>query len=443
MSDTDIAIKVEKISKRYRIGLKDEMHDSLLATAIDFIKSPLKNYRTYQSLYEFDDEKDGSCLDDESKGIIWPLKNISFKVKRGEVIGIIGRNGAGKSTLLKILSRITDPTGGRVELRGRVSSLLEVGTGFHPELTGRENIYLNGTILGMRKTEIDRKYDEIVDFSEVKKFIDTPVKRYSSGMKVRLAFSVAAHLEAEILFVDEVLAVGDSSFQKKCLNKMQDIGKYGRTIIFVSHNMQALTRLCPRAILLEDGGISADGPSHKVVNQYLSASSGKIAERIWNDPKTAPCGEIARMRSIRVITEDGQVTESIDIRQPVGIEMEYEVLQGGHILLPHHYFMNEEGVQVFSVNDTDPEWSNRPRPKGIYKSTIWIPGNFLSDGMLCLNSGLITLNPMKTQFFDRSTVAFQVVETEEGAARGGYHGSMDGLIRPLMKWTTEYTHVSA
>lgn len=443
MSDTDIAIKVEKISKRYRIGLKDEMHDSMLATAIDFIKSPLKNYRKYQSLYVFDDTKEGFFSDDESTGIIWPLKDISFEVKRGEVIGVIGRNGAGKSTLLKILSRITDPTGGRVELRGRVSSLLEVGTGFHPELTGRENIYLNGTILGMRKTEIDRKYDEIVDFSEVKKFIDTPVKRYSSGMKVRLAFSVAAHLEAEILFVDEVLAVGDSAFQKKCLNKMQDIGNYGRTIIFVSHNMQALTRLCPRAILLQDGRVAADGPSYKVVNQYLSASSGKIAERVWNDPKTAPSGEIARMRAIRVLTEDRQTTETIDIRQPVGIEMEYEVLKDGHVLLPNHHIMNQEGVQIFSVNDTDPEWVNRPRPKGIYRSTVWIPGNFLAEGMLYLNSGLITLNPVIVQFFDRSTIAFQVVETEEGEARGGYHGSMDGLIRPLMKWTTDYTHVDA
>ena len=247
MSLKDFAIKAEKISKCYRIGLKEEMHDSIAGAVFDFLKSPLKNYRKYRSLYKFEEIKNGNP-NTSAADIIWALKDVSFEVKQGEVLGIIGRNGAGKSTLLKILCKITDPTSGVAEIRGRVSSLLEVGTGFHPELTGRENIYLNGTILGMTKKEVDHKFDEIVDFSGMEKFIETPVKRYSSGMKVRLAFSVAAHLEPEILLIDEVLAVGDADFQKKCLSKMEDVGQEGRTVLFVSHNMPAITRLCKRAI---------------------------------------------------------------------------------------------------------------------------------------------------------------------------------------------------
>ena len=255
MSSNDVAVKVEHLSKRYRIGLKEEMHDSIGSAVLNFFKSPLKNYRKYRSLYRFDDMDPNSQFDSavNSDSILWALRDVSFEVNRGEVIGIIGKNGAGKSTLLKILSRITDPTSGRATIYGKVSSLLEVGTGFHPELTGRENIYLNGTVLGMRKSEVDAKFDQIVDFSGVKKFLDTPVKRYSSGMKVRLAFAIPAHMEPEILIVDEVLAVGDAEFQKKCLGKMQDFTKGGRTILFVSHNMGAVIDLCPRSLLLQDG----------------------------------------------------------------------------------------------------------------------------------------------------------------------------------------------
>jgi len=261
---SDIAIRVENLSKRYRIGLKEEMHETLFEAVTDFVKRPVKNLRRLRRLSTF--STDGLEADD----IIWALKDVSFEVKRGEVLGIIGRNGVGKSTLLKILSRITDPTEGRAIIKGRVSSLLEVGTGFHPELTGRENVYLNGTILGMRKTEIDRKFDEIVAFAEVEKYIDTPVKRYSSGMKVRLAFAVAAHLEPEILLVDEVLAVGDVGFQKKCLGKMGDVAKEGRTVLFVSHNMGAASNLCTRGVLLEGGRVAEIGPIEEVVSAYLA-----------------------------------------------------------------------------------------------------------------------------------------------------------------------------
>lgn len=256
-------ISVENLSKAYRIGLKEEIPDTLAGAFTGFLKSPFRNLRQLSRLDTFRHQ-----ADDED--IFWALKDVSFEVQEGEVLGVIGRNGAGKSTLLKILSRITEPTSGRAVIRGRVSSLLEVGTGFHPELSGRENVYLNGTILGMTKAEIDRKFDEIVDFSGVEKFLDTPIKRYSSGMKVRLAFAVAAHLEPEILIIDEVLAVGDAEFQKKCLGKMQDVASHGRTVLFVSHNMAAVEGLCDKGILLHRGKMEIDGAAHTVVSSYLT-----------------------------------------------------------------------------------------------------------------------------------------------------------------------------
>jgi lipopolysaccharide transport system ATP-binding protein len=275
MNSKDIAIKAENISKRYRIGLKEHLPKSISGAILDFVKSPLKNYRKYRSLYRFDDGNSNPASPTHTipSDIVWALGGISFELKQGEALAIIGKNGAGKSTLLKILARITSPTSGCAEIFGRVSSLLEVGTGFHPELTGRENIYLNGTILGMKKKEIDRKHDEIVNFSGVEKFIDTPVKRFSSGMIVRLAFAVAAHLEPEILIVDEVLAVGDAEFQKKCLGKMSTVASEGRTVLFVSHNMVAVETLCKKAICLENGKIINEGDTADVVSAYLQRFS--------------------------------------------------------------------------------------------------------------------------------------------------------------------------
>ena len=263
---SDIAIKVENISKRYRIGLKEETKDTFVGAMGSILKSPLGNLKKLKKLTQF--SNDNKKHDD----IIWALKDVSFEVKKGEVIGIIGANGAGKSTLLKILAQITHPTSGRVELNGRVASLLEVGTGFHPELTGRENIYLNGTILGMTKKEIDSKLEEIIDFSGVEKFIDTPVKRYSSGMRVRLAFSVAAHLDPEILLIDEVLAVGDAEFQKKCLGKMDEVAKGGRTVLFVSHNMGAVEQLCENSMLICKGKMIFEGRTGVAIRNYFSSS---------------------------------------------------------------------------------------------------------------------------------------------------------------------------
>jgi len=437
MSSKDIAIKVEGISKRYRIGLKEQVHDSVGGAILDFIKNPLKNYRKYRSLYKFDDVKENSFADSED--VIWALRDISFTVQKGELLGIIGRNGAGKSTLLKILAKITDPTTGLIEIHGRVSSLLEVGTGFHPELTGRENIYLNGTILGMRKTEIDRKFDEIVDFSGVEKFIDTPVKRYSSGMRVRLAFAVAAYMEPEILIIDEVLAVGDEEFQKKCLGKMRDVGQAGRTVLFVSHNMPAVTRLCSRTILLEEGQIFKDGPARDVISAYLGAETGTTGERVWIDPLKAPAGEVCRLRAVRVRSEDGKIVETLDIRRQVRLEMEFEVLKPGYVLMPHYHISNEEGIRLFSAHDLDPEWRGRHRFIGKYVSTVQIPGNFFAEGTIFVAPAMTTLNPNIHQFYEADVVAFNVVESFDGdSARGDWHKHMSGVVRPMLKWSTEF-----
>jgi lipopolysaccharide transport system ATP-binding protein len=313
----DIAIKADHLSKRYRIGQKEAMHDHFGTAVIDFIKTPIKNFQKYRSLYQFGES------DSDSPDIIWALTDVSFEVKKGEVLGIIGRNGAGKSTLLKILSRITNPTDGQAEIRGRVSSLLEVGTGFHQELTGRENIYLNGTILGMRKKEIDHKIKDIIEFSGIKKFIDTPVKRFSSGMKVRLAFSVAAHLEPEILIIDEVLAVGDAEFQKKCLGKMHDFTKEGRTVIFVSHNMGAVIELCPRAIILKQGRIIDDGPSKPVVEKYLSSLFQPTEEADKKEANHRSGDGRLRFESIYLQDGEGRKTSMPIAGNPMDIVIEF------------------------------------------------------------------------------------------------------------------------
>ena len=443
MSSNNIAIKVENLSKRYRIGVKENIHDSIGGAMFDFLKSPLSNYRKYRSLYKFDnialDQKDGPINDDPS--VIWALKNVSFEVSQGEVVGIIGKNGAGKSTLLKTLCKITEPTSGEAKIRGRISSLLEVGTGFHQELTGRENVYLNGTILGMRKKEIDHKFDEIVEFSGVDKFLDTPVKRYSSGMRVRLAFAVAAHLEPEILLIDEVLAVGDAEFQKKCLNKMKEIGGEGRTVLFVSHNMTAITRLCPRTILLDGGGIAADGPSHEVVTTYYNSGTGTSAAREWPDLTQAPGNDRARLCSVKVLTEENQISETVDIRKPIGLQMEFEVLKSGYIMLPYYSVYNEDGVRVFTAVDLDPDWRGRPRMQGRYISVAWVPGNLLAEGRLFVEVSLkTTAQKKKTYYFHESeVVAFQVIDSLDGdSARGDYAGKMGGAMRPLLRWETKF-----
>ena len=319
-------IQVEGLGKRYRIdqGVRQTALRHLIG---DALRAPVRLLggasshnsdlnRGRNSLHNLAGQANGDSP------FIWALKDVSFDVKEGEVVGLIGRNGAGKSTLLKILARITRPTEGHAEIRGRIGSLLEVGTGFHAELTGRENVFMSGAILGMRKAEIDRKFDEIVAFSEVERFLDTPLKHYSSGMQMRLAFAVAAHLEPEILLVDEVLAVGDASFQKKCLGKMNDISKQGRTILFVSHNMVALRKLCPRAIRLEGGQVIDSGNSDAVVGHYLQGNVEARFETEWEDPETAPGDHRVRLRSIRMIPQYGS-EGLITVHTPLRIEFTY------------------------------------------------------------------------------------------------------------------------
>ena len=415
-------IKVENLGKRYSIGAQHASYATLRDTMAGMARAPLRLL-----------QRSGRS----PKPQIWAVRDVNFEIGQGEVVGIIGRNGAGKSTLLKLLSRITEPTTGRVELYGRIASLLEVGTGFHPELTGRENIYLNGAILGMARREITSKFDEIVAFAEVEKFIDTPVKHFSSGMYLRLAFAVAAHLEPEILLVDEVLAVGDGRFQRKCLDKMQEVGRQGRTVLFVSHNMPAITRLCPRTILLDAGRVIGDGPSSQVVSAYLSSGLGTTAARVWPDAQSAPGNDIVRLCAVRVCTTDGVVSDALDIRQPVGIEMEYEVLQSGYVLTPNYHFYNEEGIYSFVARETDPTWAGTARPIGRYISTAWIPGNLLSEGTLFVGAAISTMDPVVVHFYERDAVAFQIVDSMDGdSARGEYAGPMPGVVRPLLEWST-------
>lgn len=416
------AINIEHVSKRYRIGGLHPGYMTFREMIGGVVTAPfrrLKSGNGHQAL--------------------WALNDINLTIGQGELVGIIGHNGAGKSTLLKILSRVTKPTMGEVELFGRIGSLLEVGTGFHPDLTGRENIFLSGAILGMRRAEIERKFDEIVAFSELEKFIETSVKWYSSGMYVRLAFSVAAHLEPEILMMDEVLAVGDAAFQQKCLDKMHEIRQQGRTILFVSHDMAAITRLCKRVVLLEDGRITRDGEPRDVVKHYLSSSLKTGASREWDNASEAPGDEVVRLRRVRVRDEGGETISVVDIRKPFGIELTYEVLAEGHALVPVVEFYNEEGTELFSTHDTNADWSRQSRSRATYKSTVWIPGNLLAEGSLIGHVSVMSHFPATVlRAHEPNAFAFQVVDSPAGdSARGDYIGPMPGLIRPLLDWTTE------
>jgi lipopolysaccharide transport system ATP-binding protein len=427
------AIRVEHLAKQYRLGAVRGAftYGSLRETISDAAGAWWRRLSGRQP--------PAASTSSSGRRFIWALDDISFSVPQGEVVGIVGRNGAGKSTLLKILSRITRPTRGMAEFRGRLGSLLEVGTGFHPELTGRDNIYLNGAILGMRRADIQRKFDAIVDFSGVSAFIDTPVKRYSSGMYVRLAFAVAAHLDPEILVVDEVLAVGDAAFQKQCLGKMQEVSRAGRTVLFVSHNMPAVTRLCSRAILLADGRIVEDGPVDQVVTTYLTSALGTTARREWaEDDPSIPGNDWVRVRSVRVVNDHCETIESVDVRQRVGIEIVFDVQRREQPIVPGIALVNEQGSPVFSAMDTNPAW-REPCEPGCYRSTAWIPGNLLNEGSVIASIALGTFTPggrTIRQAVVNDAVAFQVIDPGEGGtARGDYAGPWPSPVRPLLDWS--------
>jgi lipopolysaccharide transport system ATP-binding protein len=373
---------------------------------------------------------------------IWALRHASLRIRQGEAVGLIGPNGAGKSTLLKLLSRITEPTEGRAELRGRLGSLLEVGTGFHTELTGRENIFLNGSILGMKRAEIRRRFDDIVMFSEVEKFLDTPVKHFSSGMYVRLAFAVAAHLDLDILLVDEVLAVGDASFQRKCLGKMEEVASTGRTVVFVSHNMTAINQLCDRALLLTGGRIADDGPTEKVVSGYLQSTASGSAEARWDDPAKAPGGSIARLAAVRVVANRA-VTEQVPIDADTSIEVDFRILErGARTLAPDIYLLDSFGNTVLSTapipgaNTRQDEWFGQVHEPGMYRSVCVIPANFLNDIRYYVTVHLVAIDTIAVEATAEQAVSFDVFDTgvmREGGGQGAWHG----MVRPRLAWHVE------
>ena len=421
-SATKPIVTVASVGKQYRIGSRQQSYSTLRETLSAAVSAPVKRLR-----------QNGGAENDT----VWALRDVSFEVGRGECLAIIGRNGAGKSTLLKILSRITEPTRGRVELFGRVGSLLEVGTGFHPELTGRENIFLNGAVLGMKRFEIAVKFDEIVAFAEIEKFLDTPVKHYSSGMYMRLAFAVAAHLEPEVLLVDEVLAVGDAEFQAKCLGKMGAVASQGRTVLFVSHNMAAVQTLCKRAIWLEEGRILEEGDSNNVVRNYLHTNSSSAgSERSWNNDETAAGNEKVGIRSVRVRPVNGSAGDAITIQTPFVLEFEYwNRVPGARLNLSLHLY-NEQGITVFnSFPVREPVWHGRPFPNGLFRSSCYIPGNLLNEGVHRVL--LLVVEDQGIVIFSMDdALVFNVVDSVE--RRGDWHGKWEGAVRPDLEWETEY-----
>jgi lipopolysaccharide transport system ATP-binding protein len=415
---SDVVVQARGIGKRYRLGGQPR-YKSLRDSLVGLARAPLR--------WAAGAAAGGGA---GRGGTFWALEDVSFDVVAGDVIGLIGRNGAGKSTLLKILSRITEPTTGEIRIRGRVGSLLEVGTGFHPELTGRENIFLNGAILGMRKTEIAAKFDEIVAFSEIDKFLDTQVKHYSSGMYMRLAFAVAAHLEPEILVVDEVLAVGDASFQKKCLGKMGAVAGEGRTVIFVSHNMGAITRLCRSAVWLDKGKIVAQGPTGDVVAKYLISNSSETGQYEWPDGIANPGVDEFRLFAARIHSREGTVTSTVDVRYPFQLSFDYEFRQALPYCRIGFVLATADGTVVFDSYDSDLDANRGRREPGRYQLRCEVPGHLLLPGhyTVSVNAGMPGL---KNLLWIENVLSLTLEETN---ALGDVHAQPVGVIRPQLKW---------
>jgi len=421
------AIVAENLGKLYRIGVTHHAQATLREGVAAAALKPLR--RMF-----------GNAAPEAAA--IWALRNLDLEVKRGESVGIVGSNGAGKSTLLRILSRITRPTTGRAELRGRVTSLLEIGTAFHPDLTGRENIFLNASVLGMSRGDMKAKFDAIVAFAEVDKFIDTAVKHYSSGMYMRLAFAVAAHVEPEILLLDEVLAVGDAAFQQKSRARMEEIIRQGCTLLFVSHNVHLVASLCSRALFLDEGTLRGDGPPREVIEQYLVRSTPHSAdggECLWIDPEQAPGSEHARLRAIRIVS-DGRVTSNVDVRAPLRIEVEYENFLADARIYTSIHLHEKSGVGVLSSANLPSlslgvdGWHGRAQPAGVYRSVCTIPANLLNESRYSVSIFIVT-NMARHEVVARGVISFH---TFDGNPERDFHGIVMGVVRPRLDWQTEF-----
>ena len=430
---SDVVIQAEDLGKRYRLGEFDP-HRTFREAIRRWVAWPARK-ALGRSRVPAETQTDCTGRSGDS---IWALRNVSFEVRRGEALGIVGHNGAGKSTLLKVLTRITKPTTGRARIWGRVGSLLEVGTGFHPELTGRENIFLNGAILGMSRVEIKQKFDEIAAFSGVERFLDTPVKRYSSGMRVRLGFSVAAHLNPEILLIDEVLAVGDVGFQKKCRGKMGDVVREGRTVVLVSHNMGAIASVCNRAVLLNGGNLISEGEPGEVISQYINSIGTGAGEQVWQ-PENAPGNDVIRVKRVRVLS-GGSATQDVGIDRDVDIEVEYWNLKRGSRISCGIALFTSAGECVLwtpnrhSATIVDDEWFNCPAPEGVFRATCTIPANFLNAGKYYVTAKILT-DIAYVQADVPSAISFVVHET--GEMRAEYQGAWAGAVRPRLHWQTQ------
>ena len=431
---SDVALRTVQLGKRYVIGGPREQYGTLRDTIARAARRPIERVRHPGAATHRSEE-------------LWALKDVDIEVHDGEVVGIVGPNGSGKSTLLKILSRITRPTEGHVEVVGRVASLLEVGTGFHPELTGRENVFLNGAILGMSRAEIKSKFDDIVDFSEIGRFLDTPVKRYSSGMYVRLAFAVAAHLESDILAVDEVLAVGDASFQKRCMSKMGDISSGGRTVLFVSHNLGAVKMLCRHAVLLESGRVRATGDTDSVLQAYMAKGVEEGGERTWSSKPEAPHGEHAWLHAVRVI-QDGVCTEEVDIDRPFQFVTEFANESAGAKFFVNLSLHDAYGATVLETANTpganalEERWFDAPLDEGLYRFSCTFPGNFLNEGRYFMTVLVGRPSPPSVELKADRVSGFEVVET--GAMRTpGFVGKWNGVVRVPLEWRGETVPRSA
>ncbi|QQL50194.1 ABC transporter ATP-binding protein [Mucilaginibacter ginkgonis] len=415
-------IKIENVSKAYRLG---EINTGTLSSDLHRWWSRARG------------KEDPYLKIGESKGsndVVWSLRDINLEIEKGEAVGIIGRNGAGKSTLLKILSRVTTPTSGTVKAHGRIASLLEVGTGFHPDLTGRENIFLNGAILGMRKREIELRFDAIVDFSGVERYIDTPVKRYSSGMYVRLAFAVAAHLESEILIVDEVLAVGDAEFQKKCLGKMGEVvNGEGRTILFVSHNMDAISRLCSSCIFLKKGSMIEKASTNKVISSYLSSETKANSFITYDHDLSAPGDDFIKLRKAEAIDVTGLNKTNFSLGEKIGIHIVFQIYRKMRAAILGLNLYNKFDVHILSSHDLVNGVSDYE--PGIYESVVWLPANFMAEGLHYCGVAAMSVNPFTIHFNDINKFVFNVIDDlHDQNIRKHYGGDIPGVVRPMLEW---------